>query len=147
MPEEDPHLVVEPNIFRPVTGHRRLVQVAHPRCGSGNLLTTEASWSDSLQPNYVNYAHTPPRGPKQRTLHTGGANEISWGLGGELTNSTIGLLNLMNSNSRGVNFTGIIISQGPNDTYYFNGTNGYSLPWSNFTVSGSQNGAVTFSLE
>jgi hypothetical protein len=148
MAEQDPSFITAPLVFpRPVTGHRRLVQVSHPFCGHGNLLVTDASWSDAHQPNYVIYAFTPPYGPKQRTVHTAGSDEITWNLSGELTNSSIGLLGLMNSNARGVPFQSVLISQGNNDSYLFSNFNGYSLPWSNFSLSGSQNGAVTFTLE
>jgi hypothetical protein len=148
MPQEDPSIQMAPVIFpRPVTGYRRQVQIAHPFTGVLNLLTNDAHWGDALQPNYVTYAYTPPSGPKQKTIHTAGPDEVTWSVSGELANSSIGLANLLDSNARGVQFQNIIIAQGANDVYYFSNSNGYSLPWSNFTLTGAQNAAVTFSLE
>jgi hypothetical protein len=149
MAEQDPLKPVEPTVLRPVTGHRRLVQVSHPNFNGCNLLTTDAGWSDTHQPNYVTYAFTPPSGSKQKTVHSQGPSEITWTLSGELTSSTIGLLSLMNSSARGVNFSTIHMLQGPVDSYYFsnNPSVGSFLPWSSFTLNGNQNGAVSYTLE
>jgi hypothetical protein len=53
----------------------------------------------------------------------------------------------MDSTYRGTQFTSININQGPTESWLFSNPLGYFLPWSNFTLSGNQNGAVTFSLE
>lgn len=148
MPEANPALLVSPIVTpRPVTGHRRQVQAIHPSFGALNLLTTDTNWGDNPQPNYVLYALTPPAGPKQRTIHSTGINEITWSISGELSNSSMFLTSLLNSVNRGVHFNSIYINQGFNNNYLFENINGYSLPWSNFTLTGGQNNPVTFTLE
>jgi hypothetical protein len=148
MPQADPARIVSPLIMpRPVTGHRRQVQISHASLGVYNLLTSSVGWAESFQPSYTNYVYNPPFGSKQQTVHSQGTQGITWNISGELSGSSLKLVDLMKSENRGTYFQYITMNQGLSDTYSFINTTGYSLPWSSFSLTGSGNNAVTFSLE
>lgn len=143
----DPSIANATVLFpRQVAGFRRLVQVNHPLCGSGTLLSTDASFNDAGNPNYTKYAATPGFGPKQKTIHSAGTREVTWSVAGEVTSASLGLLNLLWGKARGVNFNSLLISQGTAN-FYFDNAGAYGLPWNQFSVSGNQNAGLTFSLE
>lgn len=143
----DPSKIVADVLFpRQVAGFRRLVQVSHPMCGTGTLLSTDASFSDAGNPNYTKYAYTPGLGPKQKTIHSAGTREVSWTISGEVTADSLGLLKLMAGSARGVNFSQLLISQG-SAYFLFDNVNGVSLPWDQFSLNGAPDAGLTFSLE
>jgi hypothetical protein len=149
----DPSVPVAPVIYpRPVTGFRRLVQAAHPLCGVMTLLSTDASFSGTGNPNYTKYAFTPGVGPKQKTIHTVGTREVSWTIDGEITVASLGLLMLFAGTARGRNFSQLLVSQGTANSlgqsnFFFDNPDGNSLPWNQISLSGNPNAGLTFSLE
>jgi hypothetical protein len=150
----NPAVLVAPVIYpRPVTGFRRLVQVAHPMCGAMTLLSTDVSFTDSGSPNFTKYVYTPGINPDaqigipyQKVIHTVGTREISWTIGGEVTEASLGLLALLTGSARGVNFDRMLISQG-NVNFFFDNPTGVALPWNQVSVNGNSNASLTFSLE
>jgi hypothetical protein len=143
----NPAVVVAPVIYpRQVAGFRRLVQVVHPMCGSMTLLSNDASFSDAGNPNFTKYVSTPGIGPKQKTIHSAGTREVTWNIGGDITTASLGLLGLMAGSARGVNFSQILITQG-NAGFLLDNQTGNDLPWNQFSLSGNQNAALTFTLE
>jgi hypothetical protein len=147
MPQVDPSLVIAQTVFpRPAAGFRRQVQITHPFCGSLGLLTNDASVNESNSPNFTKYVATPAFGPKQKTIHSAGTKEINWSVGGEVTNSSLGLVRLMQSAARGVSLSSLGIQQGI-DGFWFDNPIGACIPWMSFSLSGNQNAGLSFTLE
>lgn len=148
MPQQfNPAVTVAPVIYpRQVAGFRRVVQLYHPFCGYMTLLSTNASFNDSGSPNFTKYAFTPGVGPKQKAIHSAGTREVTWAVDGDITNNSLGLLGLMSGSARGVNFGQLLISQG-NASYLLENLDGNSIPWNQFSLSGNENSALTFTLE
>jgi hypothetical protein len=153
MPDFDPSVGVPVIYPRPAAGFRRLVQVIYPYSpysSSGllaTLLSNDASLAESGNPNYTKYAATPGTGPKQKVIHTAGTAELTWTVGGDVTAASLGLLmSLFKGSARGVNFQSVLVSQG-SDGFFFDNSDGTSLPWGQVSLTGGPNAGLQFSIE
>lgn len=145
--QESEAFVIAPVITpRPAAGYRNVVRVDHPLTGTLDLLVTSASWNETNSYNFTPRAYTPNIGPKQEGLHSRGTKELTWRVDGDLTTETLPILNLALSEARGVSFNQIYMQQG-SVIHQFSNQTGYSIPWTSFSLTGSPDSPITFSLE
>lgn len=145
MSQTDPSISYGEYSPRTVGGWRKVVYLSHPDTGPLYLNAGQAEWSESLSPQYTEYALNPPTGPKQRTLHSRGIKEIEWSLSGDLTKQSSPLLKLLKPSARGVNLTFLEIAQG-SEGARFTAVNPATLPWGSVSFTGTPQASITFSL-
>jgi hypothetical protein len=131
------------NFPRQAGGYRRLVYLEHSVIGGLYLKTTSVRVTNAKNYQYTTYAINPVTGPKHRTLHSKGVQEIDISIDGVLTDQTAAILNLLKPSLRGTYFTKLDVSQG-NQGLKIQGP--YSMLMNSITFNASVNNAVTFSM-
>lgn len=128
---------------RVAAGYLKIVLIQLPNGGGVlPLLADQASWADSKNWQFTNYAYTPPTGSKQKTIHSVGTRENRISISGQLTRNAFDLGMLMNPAMRGVPLPEVFIQQGSRDIWSFE-----NVYWSNLNFSGQANGNIAFSFE
>jgi len=141
----DPSVGVPNEWPRRAGGSRKIVALDHTMTG---LIYTKASSFDSgkgYKRAFTTTAQNPPRGPKQKRLHSRGTQEISWGIRGDLTAENCMLLNLLKAEARGEGFQTVHFLQGSEGVKYFSSSR-FEIPWTSVSFSAGQKSIVTFSL-
>ena len=141
----DPSIGTEPEWPRRAAGPRKIIALDHPLTG---LIYTKASSFDSgkgYNRSFTITSQNPPRGPKQKRLHSRGTSEISWGIRSDLTAENCNLLNLLKAEARGEGFKTVHFLQGVEGVKYTTAER-FEIPWSSISFSASQKSIVTVSL-
>jgi hypothetical protein len=129
----DPNEVFGPTI-RPFGGWLRYGVI-----NGTTVNVTSANLQGNNNFSYTLYAVTPPTGPRQKVMHARGTAETVVSMSGELTQEGGAIASLLGSNARGVGF-GVTVSQGNLADSVS------SCILESFSLSGSPNGNITYSL-
>lgn len=134
------------NPVRDTASWLRWARLSHQLFGGlMNVPTGQISIQNQNNYQHTTYAEPSVFGPKTRTLHSEGTEEVSWSMNGDLTEGSLKLLFLLDPAARGLGFERLDFQQGT-EGYRITAIKNYDIMWDSVSFSAAAGAPITFNL-